>query len=31
MKRIHELIEALNLSDVITSTQFHVGGAIGGG
>ncbi|MEC3344098.1 holin, partial [Bacillus thuringiensis] len=27
MERIHELIKALNISDVITSTQFKVGGA----
>ena len=31
LERIHELIKALNISDVITSTQFKVGGAIGGG
>ncbi|WLG17077.1 phage holin family protein [Bacillus cereus] len=31
MERIQELIKALNISDVITSTQFKVGGAIGGG
>ncbi|MDM5427542.1 phage holin family protein [Bacillus mycoides] len=31
MERIHELIKALNISDVITSTQFKVGAAISGG
>ncbi|KXY42455.1 MULTISPECIES: phage holin family protein [Bacillus] len=28
MERIHELIKVLNISDVITSTQFKVGGVI---
>ncbi|MFY0127919.1 phage holin family protein [Bacillus cytotoxicus] len=31
MERIHELIKSLNISDVITSNQFKVGGAISGG
>ncbi|MFY0147709.1 phage holin family protein [Bacillus cytotoxicus] len=31
MERIHELIKSLNIADVITSTQFKVGGAISGG
>ncbi|WP_436865041.1 phage holin family protein [Bacillus fungorum] len=31
MERIQELIKALNISDVITSTQFKVGGIISGG
>ncbi|EJQ82486.1 phage holin family protein [Bacillus toyonensis] len=31
MERIHELIKALNISDVITSTQFKMGAAISGG
>lgn len=31
LERIQELIKALNISDVITSTQFKVGGIISGG